>query len=165
MIPKYIVEFALSALLLIVASIFDIKTGKIPNWLVVLFAAIAIGSFILSLILLADYTIFYRLILVIAVFLFGALRLIGLGDIKLIMVLALLNHPVTILLAVALACACVVCYALLKNPSQTRLQILSSLEILRTRSTKNATKNFRVPFAPALAIGYCVIGGIQLFYV
>lgn len=159
------VEATFSVLVLIMASIFDIKTRKIPNWYILCSAILALIISSFHLILFSNYRVLLRLVFVVFVFLFGSLRLIGLGDIKLIMVLAILNHPITILLSIALACICILCYAALKKPSETRLQVSSGLEILRTRNTKNALKNFCVPFAPALTIGYCVIGGIYLFYV
>lgn len=78
---------------LIIASVFDIKAGRIPNLLTFPFMGIGL---ILTHIFMSQF-ILIQVIGMLAIFLLGILKIMGMGDIKLLMVITAFIHPIYLL--------------------------------------------------------------------
>lgn|GEM_PF-702626 len=153
------IEPALSVILLIAASVADVRTKTIPNKIT--FPAMAIG---LACILISAITLHYyialvlRLVLFVLVFLFGMTGLIGLGDIKLIMALSLLNYPIIVLITVIAACVLLILIEVLLKPRETNRKITTGIVMVMTKRITKITKDNKetVAFAPFLFFGYLI---------
>lgn len=152
-------EIAISMLILAVFSVIDYDTKKVPN--IAIFSFMGIGAVFLIVrecLVFQPVSLVLRLTLFVLLFLFGMTGLIGLGDIKLLMTLSLLNNPLRILSAVFIACILVIVYSVVKSPRQTinRLQSFLQLFYLTKSAQKSATNRTRIAFIPFIAIGYVV---------
>lgn len=152
-------ELALSLLILAIFSVVDQSTKRVPNAAVFSFMALSVVCLIIRECLIFQPSLLIpRIVLFILLFFFGMTGLIGLGDIKLLMTLSLLNDPIRILLAVFIACVLVVIYAVVKSPRQTinRLQSFLQLFYLTKSAKKSTTNRMRIAFIPYIAIGYVI---------
>ena len=164
-IPKlFWAEVALSAIVLVIATAFDLKKGQIPN--VIVFPAMAL-AFALSVVGVCvkgfSWGYFSRYILTASVFFFGILRLMGMGDIKLIMTLSLCNSPLTIFAMLAVGAVLLVAVQAIKAPKETSDQIHYTLTTISAGALPKARNKKTIPFAPYLLMGYVamqVAGGL-----
>jgi len=164
---RFWVELFVSVVVLIVASIFDIKTRRIPNWLNFSAMLVSIGLSLWGVFGdegSAQYLV--RFLLFISIFFFGSLRLMGMGDIKLLMALALLNTPLQLLLAIACGAVMLVGFSLLRNGRKTIERVRYSLITVSERQIPKPVEDELIPFAPYLTAGYILIsliGGIMIW--
>lgn len=162
-----IIEATATAILLLICSICDMLTEKIPNKIIFPAMAISFGWCIYN-ITLCTWLGLIRLMLCIAIFAFGALELIGLGDIKVFMTMALLNSPIVTLLSIALGAIVFIVVQILFSPKKTLERINYSIFSLRLHNTKaipkygeSAAEN-KFQFVPCLMFGYgiLILGGV-----
>ena len=136
------------------AAIIDQKTSKIPNWLT--FPFIAVG-----LILTGIFNIAFLpqcLLTIIGLFLFGMLGLIGLGDIKLLMVVASTCGALYTILVLVFASIILFIKELLfdfRNTVNMALQGLRSILVFHSPKIDNDGK--KVPFAIYMFAGYVAV--------
>ena len=154
-------EFIISLILLLLASIIDVKTKKIPNMLT--FPAILLGIiwiFYTSISTHIFTEMIFRLVLFVLIFFFGMTGLIGLGDIKLFMALSLLNSPFVLLSSIAIAGFLLVIVKLVQNPNETKQKMFSGIMMVRTKHIQKIDKdnNNTVAFAPYITTSYLIIG-------
>lgn len=155
-----IAGLACSLILLATSCIVDIKTQRIPNWLVLSGLVAAIGITLYCCICYGIWlTALIRVVLFVCIFLFGMTRLIGMGDIKLLMVLSLLNEPVLLLLSVALACAILVVFQLIAKGKTAKDKVYMGMIMVLTKRKMNIEKTAdnTIPFAPYLLMGYVIV--------
>lgn len=151
-----------SSILFIACVIFDLYKKKIPNQLIFPAMLIAFG-WCVYLCTLNFWSGGLRFILFLAIFAFGASGLIGLGDIKLFMTLALLNPPTHILLSIAVAAILLVIVQLIKDPKKTWEKVKFSLFCLQTNTTaampkpEESKEKEQIPFVPYMALAYCIV--------
>lgn len=139
---------------LITATIFDVKTRRIPNALT--FPMILCGL-LLSIFLRPD-ALYMSVIGIIISFFFSFIPGIGMGDIKLIMGLCFYINPIHVMLAFALASILVVVKHLIKNPKSLNMFIMTLYLGMLTNPEKKVPSN-SVVFAPYLLISTVIIEG------
>ena len=106
------ISYLLLLLVLAIASACDIKTRKIPNGLIL--TGLVTG------VLFSPVGILTKLFGVFFLFFFGMLHLMGMGDIKLWMVILLYLGFANSCFIVATAALLLILYAIWKNPSITK---------------------------------------------
>ena len=106
------ISYLLLLLVLAIASACDIKTRKIPNGLIL--TGLVTG------VLFSPVGILTKLFGVLFLFFFGMLHLMGMGDIKLWMVILLYLGFANSCFIVATAALLLILYAIWKNPSITK---------------------------------------------
>jgi prepilin peptidase CpaA len=156
-------EFSLLAptLLLLIASGFDVKSGRFPNWLFVSSAFLSLlflGSTKTSVIpvlssLLGSVAFFIALT---PLFFFGVL---GAGDLKLLAVFCLLTSPLISLSVLAYSLFWGLLIGLLKLMFAGQLITFAQSLILRNPQTSQQ----KIPFTVALLLGwlsYLSLGGV-----
>lgn len=144
MASSYELSLFLPTLLLLVASGFDLKTGKFPNWLFITSLAISIG-FTLSLTLLVWAIVFF--ICLTPLFFAGVL---GAGDIKLLGVFCLLTNPLTSLGVLAYSLFWGLLIGLIKLSLSGQLLTFTQSLVLRTPQTQNQ----KIPYTVAILLGW-----------
>ena len=162
----FFVEKSTAIILLTVLSVYDIRTKRIPNRIVFTGMGIAFILFVINSIFRFDDGLHWiRLCLFVSIFFFGMTNLIGLGDIKLLMALSLITHPVSLCFAVALACLFMVVYAIIRNPRKTILKIQFSMLNVYRNSIPSVTRENEetIPFVPFLLAGYIVTTIVEVF--
>lgn len=148
-------------LLLLIASGFDVKSGRFPNWLFVsstFLSVLFLGATKLALIpvfgaLLGSIAFFIALT---PLFFFGAL---GAGDIKLLAVFCLLTSPLISLSVLAYSLFWGLLMGLLKLMFAGQLMTFAQSLILRTPQASQQ----KIPFTVAILLGwlsYLSAGGI-----
>ena len=136
---------------LILAAIWDVKNRRIPN-------AVTLPAILLGLILTAAFdlkAIPLTFIALILLFFFGALNLMGQGDVKLIMTLTAICSLSVALLSTGIAAILLVAIQLLLHPNETVRNIKNSFGVLFTMDFKRIDNKGRsVPFAPYILAGF-----------
>ncbi|MCR5479039.1 MAG: A24 family peptidase [Ruminococcus sp.] len=156
-----------AAIVLIIAAIFDIKKQRIPNSLT--FPAFFVGL-ILMCITENFQTILINIICVLAIFLFGATGILGLGDIKLLMALTVLYGWSSTLLSFALASVILLIFTSFVNPVETWIYITKFFRRIRREKVPFNKKATKYVFAPFLLFGAVITyifvdtNGPQLFF-
>lgn len=148
----------LSLLLLAPATYWDIKEKRVPNFIV--FPGMAVGLSLLVLKCIYDGSILSgieNLGLFVLLFLFGMTGLLGLGDIKLLMALSLVNDPVTLLLSIALACLLIVFVQIVKQGRKIIAKLWAGFGMILTKKLTPVARNAdTVPFVPYFLITFLV---------
>lgn len=134
----------LPTLLLLVASVFDLKTGKFPNWLFIGSLVISIG-FTVSLTSLLWALAFF--ICLTPLFFAGVL---GAGDIKLMGVFCLLTNPMISLSVLTYSLFWGLLMGLIKLFLSGQLLTFTQSFVLRTPQTQNQ----KIPYTVALLLGW-----------
>lgn len=163
-----IFECIISAIILLFLSISDYLTWKVSNKYILIFAGIAILFFTLeAFIVKAAFFVVERLLLVAGLFAFGYLRVIGMGDIKACMVLALLNDPLVVIFSVFIACIFVVLRAIISNPKEqiSNLADFTHMLLITKSIKKRSSSGKRVPFIPYLFASYITVWLIFFFLI
>lgn len=150
-----IVLFAFSIYLLVTASIFDIKTHRIPNW-------VTMPMMLMGLILTICIDPKHALIefaAIVMLFLFSFTRLMGAGDIKLIMAMTALCGVPVMLFTVLSGTIIMLLWWIVKAPHiairEIRYQITAFINHMPMQNA--VQKKTKVPFAPFLAVGYVLV--------
>lgn len=137
---------------LIAATIFDVKTRRIPN--ILTFPMILCG--LLATIFLRPEMLFMSIIGIIISFFFSFIPGIGMGDIKLIMGLCFYINPIHVMLSLALASVLVFVRYTIKYP----WSIGTLIAALYPRAPEEKSAGNSVVFAPYLLISTLVIEGV-----
>ena len=163
-----IFECIISAIILLFLSISDYLTWKVSNKYILIFGGIAASFFVLeACIIHTAFFIIERLLLIIGLFTFGYLRIIGMGDIKAFMVLALLNDPLIVIASIFTACIFVILRAIIASPKEQAAKLADFTQMLLiTRSVKKiSSSGKRVPFMPYLFASYITVWLIFFFLI
>ena len=134
--------------LLVTASLIDIKTKKIPNY-------ITLPAFIIAVILTIIYarsSFLENTIATIVCFTFGALGLMGLGDIKLIMCIIMLCGWHTALFGVLFSAFIFVAIHFLQHPD-TIIGEIKKAVLGVFKGTLHVNGESRKAFAPYISVG------------
>lgn len=146
---------AIAAVVLIIASITDVKMGKIRNLLTV--PAICVGL-IAAGVFISPREALIRTLMIIVLFFFSFLRLIGNGDIKLTMALTALVGFFPAVLTVAVGSALVLLYWLVKDRRNALNGIGEALDALKLGTVAYLDKSSgSIPFAPFMLAGYVIV--------
>ena len=149
---KYI-PYIVALIVCVICAGTDIKTGKIKNYVV--FPAMAFGLFF-SLIT-KDGLFAQRIWVWILLFILGMFRLMGMGDIKLVMAVACLIQPMYALYIFLLGECLLIAFCFVTRPSDTVNMLKDTVRFLvyripiPRRSWK--TYPFAVPFLAAFLFG------------
>jgi prepilin peptidase CpaA len=164
----FLIEKITAITLLIILCVFDIKTKKIPNKIVFAGIGVSIILFVVSGICHFNNSNYWeRLLLFVGIFFFGMTNWIGLGDIKLLMALSLITHPIYLCATVAIAAIFMMLYAIIKNPINTFTKIQFSLLNVYYRRIPSISKDNAetIPFVPFLLVGYIVITVVEVILI
>ena len=150
-------------LAVIPAAIIDAKTMRIPN-------LITFPSIIAGITLTAVFNtggLFQCVAALVALFLFGATGLVGLGDIKLLMVVASTCGIMFTIITIGIAAIALLMKELITDFKQTCSYIVQGLLLIISRSMSNTDKEGKkVPMAVYILIGYiCAFTGRVFLYV
>ena len=149
-LPQYI-QFTAALVTLILASIWDIRTHRIPN-------AVTIPAILIGLVLTAIFrldTMPLTVIALVLLFFFGALNLMGQGDIKLIMAITAICGLTAALISTGIAAILIVGIQILLYPNETASEAKNVLSALFSMKLKKIDKDGRsVPFAPYILAGF-----------
>jgi len=126
------IGFVLIIIIGILATIFDCRTMKIPN--AISFPFMGFGLIWNVLFNREDWWV--NLIAFVIIFLFGSLRLMGLGDIKMLMAMSLISGWFCIILTVLFSCVLFVSVQLIFHFKETWFTINSTLYYAKTNSFK-----------------------------
>ena len=159
-------EIAISLVILAVFSIIDFQTKRVPN--IIIFPVMGMTAIFLifrEVLSFQPFSLVMRLVLLGLLFIFGMTGIIGIGDIKLLMTLALLNDPLYILFTTFLACVGVLLTTILKAPKQTMKNLRSFVQMICiTRSADaSVTNKIEIPFVPYIMAGYLIVVIVALF--
>lgn len=157
----------IAAIVLIVAAIFDFFKQRIPNFIT--FPAFFVG---LILMCITDdlHTILINIICVLAIFLFGATGILGLGDIKLLMALTVLYGWSSTLISFALASVILLIFTSIVNPIETWIYITKFFRRAKREKVPFNKKSTKYVLAPFLLLGAIITfifvdaNGPQLFF-
>lgn len=160
--PAYkALTIAVCFICLMLAAVWDWHTRSIPN-------KITFPLMIFGFLLTCFYvpaTLIFKILFIIALFFFGRLGWVGLGDIKLIMGLGMAWEPLYALYTVALASLLVFVRHFIKAPIMTQIQALSGLSIFHKRKAlPAATADNSIAFAPYLLAAYILLQGGALIW-
>jgi len=146
-----IIQYSLSAIVLITASIIDIRTKKIPNYITIPFFVV---SLILAIIFEPD-SLLPSFIVAISAVILGMVGGMGLGDAKLLMGIAMLNGwKVTLCTFIAaLSAFAGLFFAIARKEAAGEVKNAIKTFFLRN-STNSPNGSLKAPFAPFLAFGY-----------
>lgn len=149
----WIIKLILATIVAVIAAVCDCKTRKIPNWLT--FSAVSIG-------VIATFLQGWReglslLVVLSILFFFGMLRLLGMGDLKLLMALAALTMPVWTPLIILMACGWFVAWEFASNPQGCfkRIQLLW-LSVTMGCGIPADPKKAK-PMAPCILLGFLTV--------
>ena len=148
----------LSLLLLGPATYWDIREKRVPNFIVFPGIVAGLGLLVLKCIYYGSLRVgISNLVLFVLLFLFGMTGLLGLGDIKLLMALALVNEPITLLIGIALACILIVVIQVIKEGKRILPKIWAGFGMILTKKLVSVAKNGdAIPFVPYFLIAFLV---------
>jgi Flp pilus assembly protein protease CpaA len=148
-------------LLLVGASVFDIKTGRFPNWLFIASGLTSVGILFVTtlnpmLVATAVLSAAFLFLVLTPLFFMGAL---GAGDLKLLFVFCVLTQPMTAVwvLAYSLFWGCLM--GLMKLAFAGELVTFTQSLLLRTPQVQNQ----KIPYTVALLLGWLTLlslGGV-----
>jgi Flp pilus assembly protein protease CpaA len=157
-----IIQTAAALITLILATIWDIRYRRIPN-------AVTLPAILFGLVLTAVFqinTMPLTVIILILLFLFGALGMMGQGDIKLIMALIAISGLNIALISTGIAALLVVAVQFMLYPDEFFKDVKIVLKSIFIMNFKNIDKNGRsVPFAPYILIGFAYFTVYRLFLI
>lgn len=144
------IQLYILIIILLIASYTDLKYRKIPNWLT--FPGMALGFIVGS---HTPEIILWKLLCLCILFILGMSRLVGFGDLKLIMVI---NSFLTILPAIyctGIAAGLLVLYSFIRNRKETwGIFKITLSQLFYQNVEKMDQKGY--PFAPFLLVGTCI---------
>lgn len=154
MIWNYIIPFVISMVLLILASVTDIKYKKIPN--IITLSGICIGIIfnVVSAVILRTYgQMIINFIVMILLFFIGMTGILGLGDIKLLIALTALNGALPAIMTAGFGSLYVIIISLITGTKEAKGELKMGIQtiLLRLPVYKYGRS---VPFAPYMLAGY-----------
>ena len=155
-----IIGISAALVTLILATILDIRHRRIPN--IITLPAILFGLVLTSVFQMKAMPLI--VIALVLLFFFGALHLMGQGDIKLIMALTTICGLFDALISAGIAAILIVGIQVLLHPSETASDAKNALGALLSMDFKRINKEGRtVPFAPYLLTGFAYLIIYRLF--
>lgn len=149
---------AASVFVAVIATVCDCRTGRIPNLLT--FPAMLSGL-VYAFVQYGIGTGIERCVLLIILFLIGALSLVGMGDLKLMMALGALNGLQCLAVTVLIAALLLLSVEIVRHRKETWLDIKAGLHSLLTlRFESKLGTGRKTKFAPYLLCG--LVGGVVL---
>jgi len=146
-----IIEITTALCVLTLSAIWDIRQRRIPN--IVTFPAITAGVILTAVWRMASLPV--TVIALILLFIFGTLRLMGQGDVKLIMALTALCGPAAALISAGIAAIFIVFIQLLRRPKETAAEAKTAIVALTSLNFGLINRNGRsIPFAPYILAGF-----------
>ena len=140
-------------LAIIPAAVIDIKSKRIPN--IITFPAMIIGITLTS--IFNTQHLAQCVIMMVALFLFGATGLMGLGDIKLLMAVASTSGIMFTITVIGAAVALLLIKELISDFKHTCVEIKTGLFLVATGNTSNADANSKkAPMAAYILAGYLI---------
>lgn len=151
---NYIIPFIISIVLLVLASITDIKYKKIPNIITLTGICIGVIFQITTSIILHSYSfLIISLIAIIALFFIGMTGILGLGDIKLLIALTALNGIMPAIMTAGFGSLYVILISLITRTKEATGELKMGIQTLLFKLP--IYRNGRsVPFAPYMLAGY-----------
>lgn len=138
-------------LIMLIASYTDIKYMKIPN--ILFFTGIILCLLYDFVFMPISYKeIIAKAVFIIALFFFGSLRLMGIGDIKLWMVITGILGIKESLLIIIIALLMFIIYGLIKDYSDNIKVVVLSITQLKNKEKVRIDNQKAYPFAPFMAI-------------
>lgn len=139
-----IISTSITIIMLIIATVIDRKTRKIPNWLT--FPCITAGI-IISFLSSVNCGI-TAIISLIVLFILGMTGFVGIGDLKLIMAVTALQGPIAGFISLVIA-ACLLVYThVIKQKNTVNMKRLIDKDL--------ACEGIKVPFAQYILLGYAI---------
>jgi len=155
-----IMRTAAALCLLILASVWDIRQRRIPN--AVTLPAIAAGLLLTAVWNTGGLPI--TIVTLILLFFFGMLRLMGQGDVKLVMAMTSICGPSAALISTGIAAILIVAVQVLLHPGETYSDAKNALKALLAMDFKRIDRKGRnVPFAPYILAGFIYLTVYRLF--
>lgn len=161
-----IINIVVSLAFLIFATITDTKTGKIPNWLTLTLFGIAVALCVIDGHIKGAIA-YARIITMILIFFSGYYHYIGMGDIKLLMGLALINDGVALMGAVIIGLGLMIIHNYYKNPLKTTSGIYRGVLGIVSKNPSNldtCVPDEITPFTPFLLLGFILLTGGEMAY-
>lgn len=144
-----IITIAITIIFLVIASVMDIKTMRIPNYLTL--SAFGTGL-VLSFINCGWKTALIRLTVVVALFFVYMLHLLAGGDIKMLMALTMLQGPIAMLVSVIIGNLVLLGITAIRSPQMAADYIRSGLFFMN--GVEYGVDKRKVPFSPYVLTGY-----------
>lgn len=139
-----IISTSITIIMLIIATVIDRKTRKIPNWLT--FPCI-IGGTVISFFSSVNCGI-TAIISLIVLFILGMTGFLGIGDLKLIMAVTALQGPIAGFISLVIA-ACLLVYThVIKQKNVVNMKRLIDKDLV--------CEGIKVPFAQYILLGYAI---------
>lgn len=141
-------------IILLIATIWDVECRRIPNPLMVI--GIVIGLF-------SDwslYAFFCKILSLFLIFCIGYFRIMGMGDLKLWMVITSFVGLESSIIILGFAAFYLCIYAFLKNTKEARLILKHLYYAFQTRQIPLTVEQTGYPFAPFLflsSVGYFLL--------
>lgn len=155
------IMLAIALLGMVVASIIDIRARKIPNRLTLPMAVIGlVGS-----IWLFPYSLITKGIVALLFLVLGGLKLMGMGDVKLLIGVSLLTDFGSVCFAVILGGIFFVALQLILHFSKTKMALKIGLFsiLAKNLSMAQSGRERGIPFAPYLCVGF-IVGELLLIF-
>lgn len=148
--------------ILIIAAIVDVKTMKIPNILILVGLIAGVILNILT-IKLSDWILI--VIGTIVILIFGFFRLLGMGDIKLWLVINLFEGLKFSAFSVFIASVLLVVVQSIKDPENFKLAFLATNQLATGQKVVVTDNSPKFAFSPYLLVAVCVLTIIRgLFF-
>jgi prepilin signal peptidase PulO-like enzyme (type II secretory pathway) len=157
----HIIEISAALIVLISASVWDIRFRRIPN-------AITLPAILPGLVWTAvcrTGTLPLTFIALTALFFFGTLHLMGQGDIKLIMAITAINGLTAALISTGIAAILIVGVQILLHPTETAKDAKNAfLALIKLDFSRIDREGRSVPFAPYIFAGFVCFTVYRLFF-
>ena len=129
---------------------FDLRERRIPNFLTFPFILIGlVFSFYIS-----KEEFIVRLLTLIIFFLFGSMRLLGMGDLKLLMAIIALRGPFEGIYTLLCAALLMIWYCMMERPADTVISLKNTFLYFAVRKPITVEDGKAYPFALFIAVGY-----------
>lgn len=132
-------SYIATLIIVLIAAVFDCKTKKIPNWLIL---AGLITGILMNIVYKATLTdIFVKIAVMVVILIFGSFRLLGMGDIKLWLVMTLLIGGIYSSVIICSGSILLIIYAIIKDKGEAfRTVFISAYD---TVSNKRINKDIK----------------------
>ena len=146
-----VIETIVTFIVLGLSTLVDIIQKRIPNWIT--FPSILTGI-LYSVLYTPDWP--EKIIILILLFFFGMAKLMGLGDIKLLMALFVWNPTYIAAFTFLAASLLAILAGEIKSPGNTQKSLTRAYLFAITRSL-GAVSSQKIVFAPYLLFGYIIV--------
>ena len=136
-------------LILVIAAIWDYLYQKIPNWLICIGLIIGLIS--------SPYSIFERVLSLFILFIIGMFGLMGLGDIKLWMVMAMFLGFIKSCYVIGLAALLLILHQFIKNWKNTMNILTISLKDFWLTKKIRIFDQISYAFSPYILISFVIL--------